>query len=241
VNNSSPFTTRRGFIAAASFGVVSLYGLWAAFGAAPFSLLGATSNDPGHDGDTRPSTDPHGGHGGSTAEPAEQPAGHGERGATAGPTSEEFRSLTEDFVRQFGLPDGSVRPGRPQTPGSAGSHAGMNPAAHGADHSAMPMQSVPIAAAEGPIDVYLMAFQWGFEPSVLRLDAGTLYRFRMMAVDASHGASIQLGRASRIIRLRRGALVEQTMTFPRPGEFLVYCTVYCGAAHDRMTGRLIVA
>lgn len=37
-NNKPHFTTRRGFIAATGFGVVSLYGLWAAYGAAPLRL-----------------------------------------------------------------------------------------------------------------------------------------------------------------------------------------------------------
>ena len=99
----------------------------------------------------------------------------------------------------------------------------------------------PAASAGGPDDVYLMAYQWGFEPGVLRLEANRPYRLRMMAVDVSHGAAIQFGRGSRIVRLRTNALVEQAMTFARPGEHLVYCTVYCGTGHARMQGRLIVA
>jgi heme/copper-type cytochrome/quinol oxidase subunit 2 len=90
-------------------------------------------------------------------------------------------------------------------------------------------------------DVYLMAYQWGFTPDVLRLDANRAYRLRMMAVDVSHGAAIRLGPGSRIVRLRANTLVEQTATFSRPGEYLVYCTVYCGPGHARMQGRLIVA
>lgn len=51
------FTTRRGFIAASGFGGISLYGLWAAYGAAPspLALLGlehpqdpTSSNGGGH-------------------------------------------------------------------------------------------------------------------------------------------------------------------------------------------------
>lgn len=195
------FTTRRGFIAAASFGVVSLYGLWAAFDAAPTGF---------------------GGHDDRKAEPAES-GGHGGHGAAAGPTPEEFRRTTEAFVERYKLPDGSVKPAR------ADPHAG-----HGTG-TAMP------AAEPAPVDVYLMAYRWGFEPSVLRLEAKVPYRFRMMAVDVSHGASLQLGAASRIIRLRRGALVEQSLTFTEPGDVLVYCTVYCGAPHDRMAAKIVVA
>jgi heme/copper-type cytochrome/quinol oxidase subunit 2 len=62
----------------------------------------------------------------------------------------------------------------------------------------------------------------------------------MMALDNAHGASIQLGRGARIVRLRPGVLVEQDLSFKQPGEYLLYCTVYCGLPHDRMQGRIIV-
>ena len=39
------FTTRRGFVAACGFGIVGLYGLWAAYGAAPVPFLGG-SHEP---------------------------------------------------------------------------------------------------------------------------------------------------------------------------------------------------
>jgi heme/copper-type cytochrome/quinol oxidase subunit 2 len=61
-----------------------------------------------------------------------------------------------------------------------------------------------------------------------------------MAVDAAHGASIQLGSAAHIIRLPRGALVEREFTFTRPGEYLLYCTMYCGEGHQYMSGKIII-
>jgi heme/copper-type cytochrome/quinol oxidase subunit 2 len=63
----------------------------------------------------------------------------------------------------------------------------------------------------------------------------------MMALDVSHGASLQLGRGSHIIRLRPGVMAERELTFTRPGEYLVYCTVYCGLGHDHMSATVIVA
>ena len=221
-------TTRRGFIAATSFGVVSLYGVWAALGIAPLPWSDDRGGSPDH-GD--------GGHAGAApVKPTpEAHAGHG--GGGADPSSEEFRRLTEEFVARNQLADGSVRPQREgaRTNDPHAAHlgmAGMPPAAEVPREGAM--------SGADPIDVYLMAFQWGYEPSTLLLDARVPYRFRMMAIDASHGASIQLGSASRIIRLRRGALTEQMLSFTSPGEYLVYCTVYCGEAHDRMAGKIIV-
>ncbi|MBI2313916.1 MAG: hypothetical protein HYU77_15570 [Betaproteobacteria bacterium] len=240
------FTTRRGFIAAAGFGVVGLYFLWAGYGAAPLNIFAGSGESQAPAG---------GGHGG----------GHG---AAAGPSVEEFRSAAESFIESNKLPDGSVMPRR-QAMAEATSMEQMDHAAMGhgpqaeapaaADKAAKaqaPMdhggtqgghgETPPAAGATeahaeaGPTDIYLMAYQWGYQPAVLRLQANVPYRFRMMALDMTHGASLQLGAGSRIIRLRPGALVEQSFTFTRPGEYLLYCTVYCGMGHDRMQGKIIV-
>ncbi len=217
-----PLTTRRGFIAAASLGAVSLYGLWAAFGAAPFRLFGTGGHEAEHP-------------------PAAEAAGHAGHGAARGPSVDEFRRLTEGFIDQHRLPDGSVQVGAP------GDRAAVAPMQtdHSAHAGGRDLQLVPGASAmppsNRPSDVYLLAQKWFFEPSVLRLRIGAPYRLRMMAVDASHGASIQLGYGSRIIRLRQGVVVEQELTFTRPGEYLVYCTIYCGIGHDRMSAKIVVS
>lgn len=214
-------TTRRGFVAAASLGAVSLYGLWAAFGAAPFRLFGG------------------GGHG-DDHEPAPQAAGHGEHGAPRGPDVDEFRKLTDEFIARHKQADGSVLVGASAPPIS--SPPAPSAADHGAHGSAHDAGSMAQAATPGaPADVYLIAQRFSYEPAVLRLRADAPYRFRMMAVDAAHGASIQLGRGSRIIRLRQGVVVEQDLTFTRPGEYLVYCTIYCGIGHHLMNAKILVS
>ena len=206
------FTARRGFVAAAGFGMVSLYLLWAGYGAAP---LGFGRHDAAEDGHAPGAAGHGGGHGGA-----------------AQAQIDEFKGLMERFVERHKLPDGSVQPRRPAAPAAA---------AHGhAAHDAHPAAPEP-AGPSGPIEVYLMAYQFGFLPSVLRLESGVAYRFRMMAVDVAHGASVRVGPGSRIVRLRPGTLVEQELTFQRAGEHLLYCTVYCGLAHDRMQGRIVVS
>lgn len=207
-------TTRRGFIVATGFGVVSLYGLWAAYGAAPLRLIA---------------------HGDEGA-PPDHSGGHGGHGRASGPIAEEFRRLTEAFIEANKLPDGSVGPQRALVAASA--TASEHPTHSAAEHSAT--QVTPQPAAE-PVDVYLAAYQWGYLPAVLRLEAGVPYRFRMMAVDVTHGASLRVGGVGHIIRLRAGALLERELRFTRAGDYLVYCTVYCGMLHDRMQGKIIVA
>lgn len=213
-------TTRRGFIAAASLGAVSLYGLWAAYGAAPFRLFGG-----GHE---------------VGSEPMAEAADHGGHGAIRGPTTDEFRRLTEEFIARYRQDDGSVRvDAATPSAGAASVPVASDHSSHGTGHD-MPGMSAPTTTPTMPADIYLLAQQWSFEPAVLRLRAGTPYRLRMMAVDASHGASLQLGKGSQIVRLRQGALVEQELTFTRPGAYLVYCTIYCGIGHDRMSGQIVV-
>lgn len=211
-------TTRRGFVAAASFAAVSLYALWGVFGTAPLRFFATEDEAAGHDA-------------------LAEGAGHG--ASPSGPTPEGFRRLTAAFIERHAQADGSVlvdaSAAAPSdtTAAMASNHDG-HAQAHGDGGGKVAAVMTPVA------DVYLMAQQWSFEPSSLRLRAGAAYRFRMMAVDSSHGASIQLGAGSRIIRLRGGALVEQTLLFTRPGTYLVYCTVYCGTGHDRMVGRIAV-
>jgi heme/copper-type cytochrome/quinol oxidase subunit 2 len=81
------FTARRGFIAGSGFGLLSLYFVWAGYGAAP---LGFGAHDEEHGG----------GHG-----------GHGD--APSGPSREEFRKLADAFIQEHKLPDDSVQPARP--------------------------------------------------------------------------------------------------------------------------------
>lgn len=240
-------TTRRGFITTLSFGVVSLYGLWAAYGAAPTSLSFLTEG-MGEGG------------GGHNMGP----------GGGRGPTPEEFRRMTEAFIKANELPDGTVKPtrqvmaaltepakhadeDRPEGPAEHGM-PGMVDGKHGAggqenednhetpaEHGMPGMSKDKHGEADGPIEVFMIASRYGYEPEVLRLEANVPYRFRIMAVDAVHGASINFGGGARMIRCPLRKEVMSDMTFTRPGKLLVYCSVYCGEGHDMMKGAIIVA
>jgi cytochrome c oxidase subunit II len=94
---------------------------------------------------------------------------------------------------------------------------------------------------DAPVEVYLAAGRFAFEPDDLRLETGRRYRFHMMATDVAHGASIAFGRASRIVRLRPLTVTTLDLTFHEAGKHLVYCTVYCGPGHDGMHGSITVA
>lgn len=85
-----------------------------------------------------------------------------------------------------------------------------------------------------------MALRYSYVPRVLRLEHGVAYRFRMMSIDVNHGASIHSGFAGHIMRRPAKTMVEMVMTFPERGEYMIYCTVYCGEGHSTMKGKIIV-
>jgi len=225
-------TTRRGFVGALGFGGVSLYGLWVGYGAAPGPL--ALLLPP--DGDAMSMTGDDG-----------AMAGHG--ASPSGPSVDTFRNTVAEFIDRYVQPDGSVYPQRDSeaemdmTAGAAAMDmtAGGTAMDHG-QHGLNAANPVTVALDDHaePVDVPMLAERWFYEPAHLRLDAGTPYRFRMMATDIPHGASVQFGRGARMIRLQAGNVSEVVLTFERPGSYLVYCTAYCGAGHDAMQARIDV-
>ena len=203
-------TTRRGFVTVLGFGVVGLYGLWAAYGAAPTSLAFMSGAEGG----------------------GMKGMGHGGEG---GMSPEEFNRLADAFFDANTLPDGSVRPARRKV-----ADASAEAREHGAAMPGMSM-SEEDEHEDGPVVVYVRASRYGYEPDVLRLETDVPYKFRIMAVDADHGISINFRMGSRIIRCRARVLTEAIMMFTAPGEYLSYCTVYCGEGHDQMMAKIVVA
>ncbi len=141
----------------------------------------------------------------------------------------EFQEDTEAFASRFEREDGCV------APRAMGPDEGVQAAPHDGDEAAHR------ESAEGDATVvYLEAFRFGYTPSELCLEVGRTYEFRMMATDVVHGASISLGLGSMMVRLPPGIMVEKRITFREPGEYLLYCSYYCGIGHPLMQGRILV-
>lgn len=135
-----------------------------------------------------------------------------------GVSREEFAAETRAFIEKYERPDGCVEPPTVAEENTSGEHG--NPV------------------------VYIRAMQFEYATAKLCLKSGVTYEFRLMATDVTHGASIQLGSGSLMVRLPSGVEVVQEVTFTDTGcqstSCLLYCTFYCGPGHQFMRAQIIV-
>lgn len=141
---------------------------------------------------------------------------HSHGGAGEQLTPDQFQSQLVSFIGENKGDDGVVEPPHPSE---------IDRQFHGRDDIS---------------PVYLGVMQWAYRPAELRLEAGVTYMFHMMSLDVTHGASIHLDTGSRMHRLPPGEIVTATLTFEEPGEYPVYCSYYCGQAHNKMGATIRV-
>ena len=235
-SDSRHFTLRPSFAILVGLLVLSLYFVWAAYGAAPTSLSFLTET-PAEPAAVTPMA------GMDVEIESMEGMAMGGHGAGVGAmTPDEFQEITTKFIDDLSLPDGSVRPTRQWMEAMEASGETMGAPAEDAhaEDAQTDMDAAGPADADEPIDLYLMAMRFSYEPNVLRLERGVRYRFRMMSMDVNHGLSIHTGMAGHIMRRPAMVLTEMVMTFSETGEFMIYCTVYCGQGHDQMKGKIIV-
>lgn len=208
------FSTSRVYIAGLSFSVLLLIPLW--------GVLGVFEEGGGGHAE--------GGHGASGD------------GMEAMAMTSAFTEKVKAFVLEYQDDDGCVTPGEPN-------HEEGEETAHEEQPEKL-LQDQPTNghADEGEQHedeseatiVYLQLYQYAYLPQKLCLEVGVPYEFRMMATDVIHGGSIQLGAGSKMIRIPPRVEVSQVITFTEAGEYLIYCTFYCGLGHQFMQGQIVV-
>ncbi len=82
------------------------------------------------------------------------------------------------------------------------------------------------------------AYNWEFEPKVIRIPVGSRVTFRARSSQDYHGIAI-IG-TNIILSLARNNISEATHVFEEPGEYMFVCSDYCGAGHALMTGTIYV-
>jgi cytochrome c oxidase subunit 2 len=79
---------------------------------------------------------------------------------------------------------------------------------------------------------------WSFDPAEIRLPPGADVDLYLSALDVTHGLYIE-GTDVNLMAVP-GSVNAARFRVGEQGEYAVICHEYCGLAHDRMMGRLIV-
>ena len=91
-------------------------------------------------------------------------------------------------------------------------------------------------------EFHVIARQWEYEPSVIKVNQGDTVIIRLRSADVSHGFYIEGYDIGTAIINKEGWPNEKVLKFKadKPGVFTFRCNVTCGPYHPFMTGKLIV-
>ena len=95
-----------------------------------------------------------------------------------------------------------------------------------------------VSAGPNGINVSIVAQMFQFTPDTIEVAAGTPVTFRLTSADVIHGFEIAGTNANAMAV--PGYVTQFTVTFPKPGEYVIACNEFCGLLHHNMVGKLIV-
>lgn len=87
-------------------------------------------------------------------------------------------------------------------------------------------------------EIHYLARMWKFEPSEISIRPGSTADIYLATADVTHGMQI-VGTNVNLMAVP-GAVNFARVKFDRPGDYLVVCNEYCGAAHHNMAGVIHV-
>ena len=92
--------------------------------------------------------------------------------------------------------------------------------------------------APGKYEVVMIGqvFQW--TPNEIEIPAGSEVTFIVTSRDVIHGLKIENTPVN--VMVVPGQISRVTTRFNAPGEHLIVCHEYCGGAHEKMYGTLVV-
>jgi cytochrome c oxidase subunit 2 len=106
-----------------------------------------------------------------------------------------------------------------------------------ADHAEFGAPAVTMRD-DGAVVVPVVATMFSFNPDPIEVPANRPVTFRVTSGDVIHGFDV-VGTNANVMAIP-GYVTRFTVTFPRPGEYLIACHEYCGVLHHNMVGKLIV-
>jgi len=87
-------------------------------------------------------------------------------------------------------------------------------------------------------EIKMVAKKWQFEPNIIQVKMGEKIRLKIKSVDVAHGFSLPQFGVDQQLTPQQETTIE--FVADKKGEFPFFCSVYCGAGHSEMTGKLIV-
>lgn len=84
----------------------------------------------------------------------------------------------------------------------------------------------------------MTAKKYEFEPSTITVNQGDLVKISIQSTDVTHGFSLPEFNINE--RLEPNQDVNIEFIADKTGEFIFFCSVFCGSGHGEMKGALIV-
>ena len=117
--------------------------------------------------------------------------------------------------------------------------AQQNPANFVGQGTPVPQNEVSAAAQSGQVKEFKMtAKQFAFDPATIEVSKGDKVRLIVTSTDVPHGIAIKEYGINE--RLEVGKPVTIEFTADKEGTFIAFCSVFCGAGHSGMKGKIIV-
>ena len=91
---------------------------------------------------------------------------------------------------------------------------------------------------DGRIVVSVVASMFSFNPDPIEVPANRPVTFRITSEDVIHGFEV-VGTNANAMAVP-GYVSQFTITFAKPGEYVISCHEYCGLMHHAMVGALKV-
>lgn len=90
----------------------------------------------------------------------------------------------------------------------------------------------------GKYEAYILGQAWRWNPTEIRVPAGSTVTFFITSQDVQHG--FHLWEFNLNVMVIPGQVTRLTVTFDEPGEYPYICNEYCGVGHHTMEGKVIV-
>lgn len=90
----------------------------------------------------------------------------------------------------------------------------------------------------GNYEAYIVAQAWTWNPSEIRIPAGSKLTLFLTSGDVQHGFKVEGTNLNAMVI--PGQVTKVSRTFDTPGEYLIVCHEYCGSNHHLMSGKIVV-